>query len=126
LKTFLTQFDSPYPLRRTHLSGCVMTKRRNDHRNCNLGSVSAKNELLFSPTPHLPTLYTRRANQVRIGKKTSLCLRTPARKPLPRWPAEIFPKISDFSRLLGAFVSLSQNREDVYFWGSMGHVAKVR
>jgi hypothetical protein len=117
----IENFSHPIRSRLTPHAGptCQVTwwpKRWNDHRNRNLGSVSVKNELLFSPTPHLPTLCTRWAHQVRIGKKTS----PPAREPLLRGPAGVFPKISDFSRLLGAFVSLSQNRRGCLFLGEYG------
>jgi hypothetical protein len=65
LKTSPTQFGSALPLMpdspvRLHDD----QKRWNDHRNRNLGSISAKNELFLSPTPHLPTLHTRRAHHL--------------------------------------------------------------
>jgi hypothetical protein len=48
LKTFLTKFGSAYPSRRTHLSGCVMTKKGNDYKNRILRSISAKYIIFFT------------------------------------------------------------------------------
>jgi hypothetical protein len=56
LKTFLTQFGPALPSCRTHLLGCMMIKRWNDHKNHNLGNVSAKNIIFFSPRGDVPTL----------------------------------------------------------------------
>jgi hypothetical protein len=64
LKLFSPNSGPPYPSRRIHPSGCVITTRWNDYKNRNLRSFSAKNELFLSHTPHLPTLHTRWAHPV--------------------------------------------------------------
>jgi hypothetical protein len=63
LKTFLTQFAPallliPDPPVRLHDN----QKRWNNHRNHNLGSVSARNIIYLSPTTSLSTLHTRWAH----------------------------------------------------------------
>jgi hypothetical protein len=55
LKPFSPKSGPPYPSRRTTRQVSVMTKRYNDHKNRNLGSVSAKIVMFFSPTLRLPT-----------------------------------------------------------------------
>jgi hypothetical protein len=92
-----------------------MTKRWSDHRNCNLGSVSVENELLFSPTLRLPTLYTDGPTKS-TSKKTSPCLRTPAREPLPRHAPPPLPSLSTTS-LVAAFV-LHQKAHQRCDWSS--------
>jgi hypothetical protein len=69
-KLFSPKSGPPYPSRRTHPSGCVMTKRWNNYRNCNLGSVSAKKIIFLSPTPCLPTLRTHRAHHLPFDRDT--------------------------------------------------------
>jgi hypothetical protein len=55
-KLFSPNSDLSYPSHQTHLSGCMMTKRWNDHKNRNLESVSAKKLIIFNPPLFYPPL----------------------------------------------------------------------
>jgi hypothetical protein len=57
LKTFLTQFRPTILLHAGPTRQVAWwPKRWNNHKNCNFGSVSAQNDLFFSPTERIPAL----------------------------------------------------------------------
>jgi hypothetical protein len=76
LKTFLTKIGSAIPRTSDPSVICFLKWIRwKDYevpKNHNLESISAKNELFFSPTQHIPTLRTHRAHLSALAPAASM------------------------------------------------------